>query len=223
MSGGGRPPVYLTRASCTRMSVFGTVARVPGARRRRGPSTKIGDLEKFEPFGGVGVYVIVVEGLGRYSRNQCVMPAALAMVLLILGSFADHLLSEHTPFTVTVLHPLELDHSRFFHSLRSLQLPFRLDALATRCHVLRLRSRFPPSARKRRLSKNLHELYVRTTGGKDCAEYPQHTSRTDTESACGGRPRSLERAYAEWAWSGAAGARRRYPQARDEDLCPSQL
>ncbi|KAJ7862539.1 hypothetical protein B0H13DRAFT_2071610, partial [Mycena leptocephala] len=96
------------------------------------------------------------------------MPAALAMVLLILGSFADHLLSEHTPFIVT--------------------------------------------------------LYVRTTGEKDCAEYPQHTSRTDAESACRRRPRSLEWPYADadsemtavWAWSGAAGARCRYPQARDE-------
>ncbi|KAJ7862528.1 hypothetical protein B0H13DRAFT_1099555 [Mycena leptocephala] len=123
------------RAPCTRISAFGTVARVPGARRRRGPSTKIGDLE--------------IEGM-------------VTLVLLFLGSFADHLPSEHTPFTVTVLHPLELDHSRFFHSLRSLQLPFRLDALATRCHVLHLRSRFPTSVRKMRSSK----IYTSCTSGR---------------------------------------------------------
>ncbi|KAJ7893563.1 hypothetical protein B0H13DRAFT_2037242, partial [Mycena leptocephala] len=86
------------------------------------------------------------------------------------------------------------------------------------------RPRDTMSSRKKRSSK----LYVRTTGEKDCAECPQHISRTDAESAWGGRPRSLEWAYAEadsemtavWVWSGVAG---RYPQARDEGSCPSQL
>ncbi|KAJ7864364.1 hypothetical protein B0H13DRAFT_1899170 [Mycena leptocephala] len=182
----------MTRASCTWMSAFGTVVRVP--------STKIGDLAKFEPVGGVGVHVIVVGDIRGTARRHA------NLVLLFLGSFADHLLSEHTPFTVTVLHPLELDHSRFFHSLRSLQLPFA--STPSRHDVM-----FSTSALAFPHQRGRHELYVRTTGEKDCAEYPQHTSRTDAESACWGRSRSLEWAYADadsemtavWAWSDAAG------------------
>ncbi|KAJ7892983.1 hypothetical protein B0H13DRAFT_2339913 [Mycena leptocephala] len=163
-----------------RMSAFGTVARVPRARRRRGPSTKIGDLKKFEPVGGVGVHVIVVEDM-------------VTLVLLFLGSFADHLLSEHTPFTVTVLHPLELDHSRFFHSLRSLKLPVRLDALVTRCHVLHLRSRFPTSARKTRSSI----IYTSCTSGRRERRIAPNTLSTSPGPSVWGRPHSLEWAYAD--------------------------
>jgi hypothetical protein len=175
MSGGGRPPVYHdARLLHADIGVWDSSpcsrgATSPGSQHedRRFGEVRAWWRRRRACYGGGRSRAIFEEPV----CNACCTSYGLAN----LGLFCDHLLSEHTPFTVTVLHPLELDHPRFFHSLRSLQPPFRLDALATRCHVLHLRSRFPTSARKTRSSK----LYVRTTGEKDCAEYPQHTSRTE--------------------------------------------
>ncbi|KAJ7899862.1 hypothetical protein B0H13DRAFT_2275379 [Mycena leptocephala] len=175
----------MTHASCTRMSVFGTVARVPGARRRWGPGTKIGDLEKLEPVGGVGVHVIVVEGPGIFEeprahavhRHGAVSSRARPPPLLPLLEVPTTPLSPRRPRDTMSRSPPPL----------SLSYVSAEDAIV----------------------KNLHEL-------------------TPPGPSVWGRPRSLEwvcvdadsEMTAVWAWSGAAGARRRYPQAQDEGSCP---
>ncbi|KAJ7911865.1 hypothetical protein B0H13DRAFT_1875472 [Mycena leptocephala] len=128
----------------------------------------------------------------------------LTLVLLFLGSFADHLLSEHTPFTVTVLHPLELDHYSFFHSLRSLQL------LGTASHVV-LTPRSPGLAPLVNDDWRFTQDEICTTGGGEGphARIPSELKPRHTQSAFVTVPAYFS---AVWAKIGAGSAGQLEPE-----------